>query len=849
MQKSKKAIWITTKELTIYSLVAFIGLAYVLFVWKNSKIQENNKVLQLAQSIEASLTKSELDQIKDTTVNLSLGNYPLLKSKLRTIIQFNKNARFAYFYTERNGKLYFLVDSEPESSPDYSPTGQEFTEADPIDKKPFQDGKAQVTKPVTDRWGTWITVEIPVFDDQTGNVIAVFGMDNNAQSWQQRIMFEVMQSLLIVVIIIVLIVISRRNLEKNKLYRQEIIQREKAEKKLKESESYFRLLFDLNPQPMFVYDLNTMNITDVNKSATEIYRYSKAEFLSMTILDLKAPKEFTRLWRNLIEDPNSFQHTEIWNHKTKDNQVIQVEVHSHNLDFGMKNSRLVLLINVTEKLRIERTLQESQQTLSNLIDNLPGIIYRCAFDESYTMEYISEACLRITGHTSDEFKSNAITFNELILPEYQQVIREEWEKVIREKSVFEKEYEIKTASGEIKWIWERGLCHYGPDDEILYLEGYIEDIENRKQAEIDLRKLQRAIEQNPASIVITNAKGTIEYVNPRFTDMTGYPASEAIGRNTRILKSGMMPVDFYQNLWSTITSGKIWTGELINKTKSGKLYWATKSISPIFDKSGKITNYVAIGEDISEKKKIESELILAKEKAEESDRLKSAFLANISHEIRTPMNGILGFAELLKEPNLSTETQQEFLEMIERSGQRMLNIISDLIDISKIEAGETSLLIKHTHVNKMLSELHMFFLHESNQKNIQLDYHCEFTDREIIIETDSTKLNQILTNLIKNALKFTEKGNIKFGYSIDNEMIEFYVSDTGPGISDDQRELIFELFRQSTLNLSRKYEGAGLGLAISKAYVELLGGSIWLESEVSKGSTFYFRLPLIFSAR
>jgi signal transduction histidine kinase len=149
----------------------------------------------------------------------------------------------------------------------------------------------------------------------------------------------------------------------------------------------------------------------------------------------------------------------------------------------------------------------------------------------------------------------------------------------------------------------------------------------------------------------------------------------------------------------------------------------------------------------------------------------------------------------------------------------------------------------------MLSELHMFFLHESNQKNIQLDYHCEFTDREIIIETDSTKLNQILTNLIKNALKFTEKGNIKFGYSIDNEMIEFYVSDTGPGISDDQRELIFELFRQSTLNLSRKYEGAGLGLAISKAYVELLGGSIWLESEVSKGSTFYFRLPLIFSAR
>lgn len=848
MQKNNKAIWITNKELITYLLVGFIGLAYVLFIWKSSKIQEDTKVLQLAQSIEASLTKTELDQLKDTTTDLSLGNYPLLKTKLQAIIQYNKNARFAYFYTERNGKLYFLVDSEPESSPDYSPTGQEFTEADPVDRKPFQDGKAQVTKPVTDRWGTWVTVEIPVFDDQTGQVIAVFGMDYNAQSWQQRIMFEVIQSILIAVVILVLIIISRRNSEKNKLYRQEIIQREKIEKKLKESESYFRLLFDLNPQPMFVYDLDTMNITDVNKSATEIYRYSKAEFLSMTILDLKAPNEFTRLWRNLIQDPNSFQHTEIWNHKTKDNQVIQVEVHSHNLDFGLKNSRLVLLINVTEKLRIERTLHASEKTLSNLIDNLPGTIYRCAYDKDFTLIYISEACKRITGYTSEEFKSNSITFFDLIIPEYQQMINDEWEKVISEKTVFEKEYEIKTASGDIKWIWERGRCHFGPDNEILYLEGYIEDIDTRKQDEKDLNKLLRAIEQNPASIVITNAKGTIEYVNPQFTRMTGYQAEEAIGQNPRILKSGMMSPDFYQNLWSTISSGKMWTGELINKTKSGKLYWATKSISPIFNKMGKITNYVAIGEDISEKKKIESELILAKEKAEESDRLKSAFLANISHEIRTPMNGILGFAELLKEPNLSTETQQEFLEMIELSGQRMLNIISDLIDISKIEAGETSLRIKHTNVNKMLSEMHLFFIHESTQKNIQFDYHCEFPDREIIIETDSTKLNQILTNLIKNALKFTEKGNIKFGYSIDNEMIEFYVSDTGPGVSDDQRELIFERFRQSTLNQSRKYEGAGLGLAISKAYVELLGGSIWLESEIDKGSTFYFRLPLIYTA-
>lgn len=846
MPEKKITNWISSfKEITIYLFVILLGLSYIFFVWKTVEQQETNKVLQVAQSIEASLPKEELYELKANPEELAKNKYSQLKSKLRNVIKINQNARFAYLYLEHEGKLYFIVDSEQEDSPDYSPPGQEFTEAEQVDKKPFIDGQAQITPPVTDRWGTWVSAEVPIKDQKTGNVIAVFGMDYNASSWKSRIMFEVIQAILVVFVILILLFISKRSIHKNFLLRKEIQQREKVEKELKESESYFRLLFELNPQPMFVYDLDSMNITAVNNSAIKVYKYSKDEFMSMNILDLKAPSEFSRLWKNLIEDPNSFQHTEIWNHKTKDGQIIQVEVHSHNLDFRHKNARLVLLIDITEKLKIEKELNESRLTLSNLIDNLPGVIYRCALDEDYTMDYMSDACSRITGYSPDDFiKNKTISFNNLILPEYRTPIWEKWQGIRTDHSIFEEEYPIKTASGEIKWVWERGRCVFDKHNNLEYLEGYIEDITFKKKAEKELRKISQAIKQSPVSIVITNADGIIEYTNPKFSEVTEFQASEALGKNPNILKSGMMSPEFYTDFWETISSGKTWTGELINKAKSGRLYWASKSVSPIFDETGKITHYVAVCEDISEKKKTENELIKAKEKAEESDRLKSSFLANISHEIRTPMNGILGFAELLKEPDLTPENQQEFLNMIEKSGLRMLNIINDLIDISKIEAGETALRIKKTSINKMLRELHLFFIRESNQKNINLDYHCDLPEEESYIETDSTKLSQVLTNLIKNAVKFTDEGSVIFGYKQKDSMFEFFVTDSGPGIPPEQMDVIFERFRQSTLNLTRKYEGAGLGLAISKAYVELLGGSIWIKSELGKGSTFFFTMPL-----
>ena len=247
--------------------------------------------------------------------------------------------------------------------------------------------------------------------------------------------------------------------------------------------------------------------------------------------------------------------------------------------------------------------------------------------------------------------------------------------------------------------------------------------------------------------------------------------------------------------------------------------------------------------DITQRKQMEQELVKAKEKAEESDRLKSAFLANVSHEIRTPMNGIMGFTRLLKESAMAEEEQQEYIHLIEKSGARMLTIINSIMSISKIEAGEVEILLSDTNIKQEIVDIETFFQPEARQKGIQILIDHSLTDKPITIKTDSEKFYAILTNLVKNAIKFTSKGSVEIGCEKKRGYLKFFVRDTGIGILPDQLEMIFERFRQASESLTRKYEGTGLGLSISKAYVEMLGGKIWVESELGKGSTFYFTLP------
>lgn len=263
-------------------------------------------------------------------------------------------------------------------------------------------------------------------------------------------------------------------------------------------------------------------------------------------------------------------------------------------------------------------------------------------------------------------------------------------------------------------------------------------------------------------------------------------------------------------------------------------------------------------ENIVEQRTIE--LSVAKEKAEESDRLKSNFLANMSHEIRTPMNGILGFAGLLKEANLNGEDQINYITMIEEGGERMLGIINNLIDISKLESGMTKVVLTETNIKSQLEYIHSFFKPEVEKKGMQFFLNESLNEKEAIVHTDREKIYAILTNLVKNAIKYSETGFIELGCGStlrqaqsdanspigsvrERAELQFYVKDTGIGIAPDRHQAVFERFIQADTGDNRAYQGAGLGLAISKAYTELLGGKTWMESEPGKGSVFYFTIP------
>jgi PAS domain S-box-containing protein len=493
----------------------------------------------------------------------------------------------------------------------------------------------------------------------------------------------------------------------------------------------------------------------------------------------------------------------------------------------------------------------------------------------------------------------------------------------------------------------------------------------KKKAEEKIKILSRAIEQNTASIIITDVHGNIEYVNPKFTRITGYSAEEVLGKNPRILKSGNTSPDEYKKLWETIISGGEWHGEFQNFKKNGDKYFESATISSITDENGFITHFLAVKEDITgrkameeklvweqylmdslldnipdfiyfkdlesrflrinkslahdfglndplmaigksdfdffksehsqeayhdeqeiistglpiidkheietwfdrppswvsttkmplrdpngtiigtfgisrnitEKKKMLDDLILAKEKAEENDHLKTAFLQNISHEIRTPLNAIVGFSSILGNPDLPTHKRKEFINIINVSNDQLISIISGIIALATLESGQEQVTERETNINQLLENVQKQLLVDKISQEVTLSYHAALSDEMAHIYTDPIKLMQILVNLVGNALKFTHQGYVRYGYHLFNDTLQFFVEDSGIGIPKDMHQSIFERFRQVDNTPTRKYGGTGLGLALSKGYVELLGGRLSITSEPGTGSTFSFSLP------
>jgi PAS domain S-box-containing protein len=386
-----------------------------------------------------------------------------------------------------------------------------------------------------------------------------------------------------------------------------------------------------------------------------------------------------------------------------------------------------------------------------------------------------------------------------------------------------------------------------PSGEIVAIYDEVSDRENAiAQIKESRERFDLAMKASNDGLFDWNLETNEIYYSPRWKSMLGYEDEE-------------LPNDF--TIWERLTELKdverSWKmqQELIDKQrdrfemefkmkhKDGHWVYIFSRAEAIFDDEGKAVRMIGTHIDISERKQAELELITAKRKAEESDRLKSSFLANMSHEIRTPMNGILGFSGLLKEPKLSGEEQQKYIGIIEKSGIRMLNIINDIIDISKIESGLMTLDIKESDINEQIEYIYTFFKPEVEAKGMKLSFKNTLPAKEAIIKTDREKVFAILTNLVKNAIKYTNKGSVEFGYCKKGGFLEFFVKDTGIGIPKERQVAIFERFVQADINDIQARQGAGLGLAITKAYTKMLGGKIWVDSQEGKGSSFYFTIP------
>jgi two-component system sensor histidine kinase/response regulator len=427
------------------------------------------------------------------------------------------------------------------------------------------------------------------------------------------------------------------------------------------------------------------------------------------------------------------------------------------------------------------------------------------------------------------------------------------------------ESELRTRSGR-QWPCEVNASYLPGETPSIYV--FVHDIQSRKQAEDQLRKLSQAVEQNPNSIIISDTDGIIEYINAAFTQITGYSAEEIIGHKAGFIKSGQTPETLYEALWQTLQRGEIWQGEFINRRKNGELFNDFSIISPIRQADGRITHYLSIQKDITERKRIEQEIesyrhglenlvlqrtqefLEAKTQAETANQAKSEFLANISHEIRTPMNAIIGFNSLCLRTELSPQ-QKDYLTKIGSASQSLLKLINEILDLSKIEAGQISLESIPINIKNLFNKIIDLVKYDATKKGVGLSINIA---PKLLIYTllgDPQRLKQVLLNLCSNAIKFSHQGCIKLNVEIalqESEAItlRFSVQDQGIGIAPAQQEKLFKPFSQADASTTRNFGGTGLGLSICKGLVEKMGGHIWLESEAGIGSTFYFtaRLPL-----
>ncbi len=742
--------------------------------------------------------------------------------------------------------------------------------------------------------------------------------------------------------------------------RQEMAERQKTQETLASSEERFRLVFENSPLGMLSFDKKGI-ITACNNQFVDIIGSTMEKLIGLDMKQLP-DSVLVEALNKTLQGERSYYEGLYQSYTSDKSTFVKLQFAPIFDKDGKVQSGVGLVDDVSDQVVAEAEKKAFEERFKKSFYASPVAISITRLEDAMYID-INEAYCQLTGYVREQLIGNTVFDIGIIDRE----TRAKLLQLIKGGALIRgNPLSIVTRTGDIRVV----LIYVEPYtlNEVMYMLTTLIDVTDQKQYEHELVKLSRAVEQSPVSIVITDLEGTIEYVNPKVVETTGYLPMELIGQNPRVLNSGEKTQEDYKTMYDTILSGEVWQGEFHNRRKNGDLYWELASISPVINDEGVMTHFVAVKEDITRRKKLEAELVenenlyrsifndnpvpmwiydvdslyfvevndaaiqsygysrdeflglqlmdirpaedipallediskkqlerqgprlwrhlykdgtvidvevmshalpshkglnhrmvmaynvtekkasqealeKAKALAEASDKLKTAFLNNISHEVRTPLNGIMGATTLLNDPDLRPDDLPELIEIVNLSTSRLIQTVTDYMDISLLTSANMEVNLRMVKVLSLMENIAQKIQEECQKKqlNLIIDFPVEAPIHQI--ETDSELLGKALGHLLSNAVKFTNKGSITFGYRVEGEKFIFFVKDTGIGIETNMQQRIFENFSQEDSSSSRKYEGSGLGLSIVKGISTLLKGQIQLDSQKGLGSVFSLTLP------